>query len=69
MFLEEVTYDVWFLVRYLFHLAWQIPFSIPFFDFGFTYGHLIYGSILISVAVTVLGRFLHEKGDGLNGKS
>lgn len=61
------TYDVWFLVRYFFQFAWEMPFRIPFFSFGFTYGHLIYGGILICASVTVLGRFIHNKGGWKDG--
>lgn len=52
---------IFFLVRWFYRLAIDIPFSIKFFFWDFSFGHVIYGSMLVSVSVIVLGRFIHNK--------
>lgn len=53
--------DLSIFVEWLFHFAFVLPFSVQFFFLPFTFGHLIYGSMLISVSVHVLSKIM--KGD------
>lgn len=62
-------YDIWSLVKLFYETAWEMPWSIPFFMFPFSFGHVIYGSMLVSVSVIVLGRFIHSKEGGSSGNS
>lgn len=63
------TYDIWDLVKMLFETMWNGLFNVPFFMFPFSIGQLILASMFVSVAVVVLGRFIHNKGGGNNGNS
>ena len=52
--------DFWELVSLCFTVIWDKLGQIPFFMFGFSFKEFILGGILTSVAVTVLGRFIHN---------
>lgn len=53
----EETFKV---CREVYHYAWSIPFSAQFFFFPFTFGHLIYGSIVIDVVLKVIQKMLNK---------
>lgn len=50
--------DVPQFIGWFFNFCFVLPFSVPFFFFPFTYGHLIYGSMIISVACSVVSKIL-----------
>lgn len=50
------------IVRLCWHYCWSVPFSIPFFYFPFTFGHVIYGSIVVDVVIAVIYKML-TKGE------
>lgn len=55
--------DIFLFIKWFFEFVFLLPFSVPFFGFPFTYGHLIWGSITISVSVYVIRMILKgEKG-------
>ena len=58
--------DVFTLVKLFFYYAWEFPFQIPFFMFPFSFGHLIYSGIIISVSIQVI-RKLFKFGGSQDG--
>ena len=49
------------LVKFFFHYAFYFPFQIQFFMFPFTFGHLIYAGIIISVSIHVIRKLFSFK--------
>lgn len=52
------------VVALIFEYAWKVPFQVQFFMFPFTFGHLIWGSIIISVGVHVCVKFISGQKGG-----
>lgn len=50
--------DVFRLVKLFFDFAFYMPFQIQFFMFPFTFGHLIYASLITCVSIAVMSRFV-----------
>ena len=56
------TEKVFEIARLCWHYCWSVPFNIQFFWFPFTFGHVIWGSILIDVVIAVIYKML-QKGE------
>ena len=54
--------DTILFIRYIWYFAWYIPWNTPFFFFPFTFGHLLYGFIIVEVICFVIKK-MNQKGE------
>lgn len=54
--------DVIEFLRWIWYYAWWMPWNIQFFFFPFTFGHLLYGFIIVDVICHVIYK-MNQKGE------
>lgn len=56
---NAIIQEIFRVVQAFFDFAFYFPFKIQFFMFPFSFGHLIYAGLIISVSISILRKFVH----------